>query len=119
MTKDYRQWIVWQKSMLLVEDVYKLTKGFPQNEAYGLSSQVQRSAVSIPSNIAEGYARISKRDQNHFYRISFASSRELETQLEIARRIGYVSEEDFLKNERLLVEVIKMLSKMVFQDINS
>lgn len=112
--KDYRQWIVWQKSMLLVEEVYKATGKFPAHEIYELSSQVQRSAVSIPSNIAEGYARISKRDQNHFYRISFASARELETQLEIAKRLGYISEIDFSEKETLLIEVIKMLSKMVF-----
>ncbi|SRR3989344_4867218 len=112
--KDYRQWIVWQKSMQLVEDIYRTTKEFPTQEIYGLSSQMHRSAISIPSNIAEGYARISKRDQSHFYRISFASARELETQLEIAKRLGYVSEVSFLQNEALLIEVIKMLSKMVF-----
>jgi four helix bundle protein len=112
--KDYRQWIVWQKSMQLVEDIYKTTRQFPPQEVYGLSSQMQRSAISIPSNIAEGYARISKRDQSHFYRISFASARELETQLEIAKRLEYVTEAEFLKNNALLIEVIKMLSKMVF-----
>ncbi|MDO8492780.1 MAG: four helix bundle protein [bacterium] len=112
--KDYRQWIVWQKSMQLVEGVYKLTKVFPQHELHGLASQMQRCAVSIPSNIAEGYARVSKKDQHHFYRISFASSRELETQLEIARRLKYNSEIEIKKNEELLLEVIKMLSKMVF-----
>lgn len=112
--KDYRQWIVWQKSMLLVEEVYKSTKKFPAHEVYGLSSQIQRSAISIPSNIAEGYARISKRDQSHFYRISFASARELETQMEIAKRLGYMPETEFLEKEALLIEVIKMLSKMVF-----
>lgn len=112
--KNYKQWIVWQKSMLLVEEVYKSTKDFPPQEIYGLSSQVQRSAVSIPSNIAEGYARISKRDQIHFYRIAFASARELETQLEIARRLKYIPEVEFLKKEALLIEVIKLLSKMVF-----
>lgn len=112
--KDYKQWIVWQKSMLLVEEVYKATKEFPPQEVYGLSSQVQRSAVSIPSNIAEGYARISKRDQANFYRIAFASARELETQLEIARRLKYIPESEFLKKEALLIEVIKLLSKMVF-----
>lgn len=112
--KDYRQWIVWQKSMSLVEGVYKMTRNFPQQEVYGLTSQIQRSAVSIPSNIAEGYARISKRDQDNFYRIAFASARELETQLEIARRLDYVAKAEFEKLEALLIEVIKLLSKMVF-----
>lgn len=112
--KDYRQWIVWQKSMQLVEDVYGLTRGFPPSEVHRLSSQMRRCVVSIPSNIAEGYARISKRDQNHFYRISFASAREPETQLEIARRLKYVSDSACKEKEALLTEVIKMLSKMVF-----
>ena len=117
--KDYRQWIVWQKSMQLVEDIYRTTKSFPSEEVYGLTSQMRRCAISIPSNIAEGYARISKRDQSYFYRISFASARELETQLEIAKRLQYLSETEFLKNEALLIEVIKMLSRMVFIQIES
>lgn len=112
--KDYREWIVRQRSMQLVEEIYKLTKKFPQYELHGLASQMQRASVSIPSNIAEGYARISKKDQNHFYVISFASSRELETQLEIAKRLKYVSENDIVRSEGLLLEVVKLLSKMVF-----
>jgi four helix bundle protein len=111
--KDYKDWIVWQKSMLLVEDIYMATKNFPTHELHGLTSQIRRCAVSIPSNIAEGYARVSKKDQNHFYRISFASSRELETQIEISKRLKYISEDACLKINSLLVEVIKMLSKMV------
>ena len=113
--KDYRQWIVWQKSMQLVENIYKNTKTFPPHEIYGLTSQMQRCAVSILSNIAEGYARISKKDQTHFYRMAFGSARELETQLEIARRLKYMPETKFLADEALLIEVIKMLSKMVFE----
>ena len=97
-----------------MEDIYKTTKKFPKEELHGLISQMQRCAVSIPSNIAEGYARVSKPDQHHFYRIAFASSRELETQLEIARRLKYASDSAINENQQLLLEVMKMLSKMVF-----
>lgn len=112
--KDYKQWIVWQKSMDLVILIYAATSIFPKNEAFGLTSQMQRAAVSIPSNIAEGYARINSKDKHHFYVISFASSRELETQLEISRRLKYLPDLKFNECSVLLVEVMKMLSKMVF-----
>ena len=112
--KDYREWIVWQRSMELVVSIYEATGKFPKHETLALASQMQRSAVSIPSNIAEGYARISKKDQEHFYRISFASSRELETQLEISRRLNYITEVVATRNNNLLTEVIKLLSRMVF-----
>jgi four helix bundle protein len=111
--KDYKDWIVWQKSMQLVEGVYIHTKNFPVSESHGLTSQIRRSVVSIPSNIAEGYARVSKKDQNHFYRIAYASARELETQIEIAKRLKYLSEEESRILVQILIEVIKMLSKMV------
>lgn len=114
--KDYKEWIVWQKSMELVTTIYKGTEDFPKSELYSLASQMQRSAVSIPSNIAEGYARINAKDKHHFYVISFAFSRELETQLEIARRLKYISESYFNRCSTLLIEVIKLLSKMVFRN---
>jgi four helix bundle protein len=116
--KDYKDWIVWQKSMDLVTLVYTVTNSFPKTELYSLASQMQRAAVSIPSNIAEGYARINSKDKHHFYVISFASSKELETQFEIARRLKYISKMDFARCNALLVEVIKLLSKMVFQKVS-
>ena len=112
--KDYKEWIVWQKAMELVERVYKVTRKFPHQEMYGLTSQMQRAVISIPSNIAEGYARVMKRDKEHFYRISFASARELETQIEISKRLEYVSRDEANFLQDLLLEVIKMLSKMIF-----
>lgn len=112
--KDYKDWVVWQRSMSLVEEIYIITKKFPRAELYGLTSQMTRSAVSIPSNIAEGYGRLSRPDQHNFYRIAFASARELDTQLEIAVRVGYLSKEIARKSQGLLLEVIKLLSKMIF-----
>ena len=101
--------------MDLVTLVYSITGKFPKTELHGLISQMQRSAVSIPSNIAEGYARINSKDKHHFYVISFASSKEFETQLEIARRMKFISEADFTECRMLLIEVVKLLSKMVFK----
>ncbi len=113
--KDHKDWIVWQKSMDLVSEVYKLTKTFPQSEVHGLSSQMQRCAVSIPSNIAEGYRRMSKKDSEHFYKFSFGSAGELETQIEISKRLGYLSSNDAEKASGLLLEVTKLLSSMLFK----
>ena len=104
--------------MDLVELVYKITNKLPKSEIFGLSSQMQRAVISIPSNIAEGYARVMKKDKTYFYRVSFASSRELETQIEISKRLGYVSDKEAVSLQNLLLEVIKMLSKMVFQEKN-
>ncbi|MCC6123370.1 MAG: four helix bundle protein [Pirellulales bacterium] len=87
--KDYRELIVWQKAMDLVEQVYHHTGRFPKEEVYGLSSQLRRAAVSIPSNIAEGNARTTTRDFLHFLSIAYGSIKEVETQILIAERLGY------------------------------
>ena len=88
--KSYRDLKVWQLGVELVTEVYRLTAGFPRNEAYGLSSQIQRAAVLIPSNIAEGHARNSDKEFNHFLGIALGSLAELETQLIIAERLEYI-----------------------------
>ena len=75
---------MWQKPMVLVTEVYKISKEFPNDETYGLTSQIRRCAVSIPSNIAEGYGRNSTNDYIHFLRIATGSLYELQTQMEIA-----------------------------------
>jgi four helix bundle protein len=87
--KDYRDLIVWQKAMDLVESIYLHTRDFPKEEIYGLTSQLRRAAVSIPSNIAEGNARTTTRDFLHFLSIAYGSIKELETQILIAERLGY------------------------------
>ena len=88
--KTYRDLIVWQKSMVLVTEVYKISKEFPNDETYGLTSQIRRCAVSIPSNIAEGYGRNSTNDYIHFLRIATGSLYELQTQMEIALNLHYI-----------------------------
>lgn len=110
---DYEKLVVWQKSMDLVELVYKLTKLFPDSEIYGLSSQMRRCCVSIPSNIAEGSKRGTQKDFKHFLIISFSSGAELETQLRICKRLEYANEKDLLEVSKLIDEVMKMLNKLI------
>src|SRR3989338_754190 len=99
----YRELTVWQKAMEFVVVIYKFTQSFPAQEQYGLTSQMRRAAVSIPSNIAEGSRRRGK-DTRHFFIIAFASGSELETQLEISRRLTY-GDSSLLKDaESLLSE---------------
>ena len=90
--KSYRDLVAWQKARELVKAVYRLTAGFPPGERFGLVSQMDRAAVSIPSNIAEGYGRATTQDYLHFLRIARGSAYELETQLVLAEDLGLCSE---------------------------
>lgn len=98
--------------MELVVEVYKLTKTFPNTELYGLTSQIKRCCVSIPSNIAEGRRWSTRKDYRKFLNIAYGSGSELETQIEIAKRLGYISAESSDKVDKLLEETMKMLNKM-------
>ncbi|MDP3985234.1 MAG: four helix bundle protein [bacterium] len=111
--KSYEQLIVWQKSMDLVTAIYQLTGSFPKEEIYGLSIQMKRSAISIPSNIAEGSRRGTRKDFRHFLLNAFGSGAELETQLKIARRLSFNQNFDFSIAENLLEEVMRMLNKLI------
>ena len=111
--RSHKDLIVWQKAMLLCEQVYLLTEHFPQREIYGLSSQIRRAAVSIPSNIAEGRSRGTTKDFSHFLRIAYGSASELETQLDLARRLELLNEEKLKSSTELLTEVSKMLRAMI------
>ena len=97
--RRYHDLLAWQKAMDLVEDVYKLTRTFPKEEQYGLSSQIRKAAVSVPSNIAEGHCRNGRREFVHHLSIALGSLGEVETQMIIARRLGYA---DTAESERLL-----------------
>lgn len=112
---SYKELFVWQKSISLVVWVYKLTGLFPKNELYGIVMQIRRAAVSIPSNIAEGYGRRSHKEYTRFYSVAYGSALELETQLIIAKQLGFVNEDLFKESESLLTEVIKMLYTMVYK----
>lgn len=113
--KSYKRLIVWQKSVELVKLVYFLTRKFPKSEQFGLVSQMRRSAVSIPSNIAEGFGRKSQKELKQFYSISYGSALELETQLIISKDLKLVSGSLLLQSEKLLIEVIKMLYTLVYK----
>ena len=113
MIQTYKDLIVWQRSMELVVAVYELTEKFPKTEIYGIISQMRRAAVSIPSNIAEGRRRGSKKDFRQFLIIAYGSGAELETQIEIAKRLSFGEKLDYSKADLLLVEVMKMLNKML------
>ncbi|MEK7082466.1 MAG: four helix bundle protein [Patescibacteria group bacterium] len=112
--KSHRDLIVWQRSMDLVIAVYELTDLFPKSEMYGLTIQMRRAAVSIPSNIAEGRRRSSRKDFRHFLLNSFGSGAELETQVEIARRLPFGKKLDYVQVNTLLTEVMRMLNRLIF-----
>ena len=108
--QNYRNLIVWQKAMELVTRVYVMTEKYPKEELYGLVNQTRRSAVSIPSNIAEGSRRGSSKDFRKFVLIAYGSGAELETQVEIAKRLPFGQKLDFSDIEGLLESVMKMLN---------
>jgi len=111
--KTYKDLIVWQKSMCLVTEIYKATKSFPEEEKYGLTSQIRRSAVSVPSNIAEGYGRNSTNDYLRFLQISISSLYEMQTQIEIAYNLKYLSTDKFQHPYDSSREIERMLSSLI------
>ena len=108
---SYHDLIVWQKSMDLAKKVYQLTKTFPKDEIYGLTSQIRRCSVSIPSNIAEGRGRNSDKEFIRFLNISLGSLYELQTQLELALAFQYISNIDEVNNAS--IEIEKMLNALI------
>ena len=110
---SYKELIVWKKSMELVKQIYRLTEKFPKSELFGLTSQMRRSAISIPTNIAEGNLRGTRKDYRHFLITAFGSAGELETHLEIAQMLNYCKNIDLKSTQELLVEILKMLNVMI------
>ena len=111
--KTFRDLIVWQKSVDLVTQIYLASGNFPKSEFYGLISQLRRSAVSIPSNIAEGYGRRSTGDYVRFLQIFVGSLYELQTQLEIAKKLEYLTEFEFNGLYENTREIERMLLSLV------
>lgn len=114
--KSHKDLKVWQESMTLVTQIYKISEDFPKHEIYGLSSQIRRVAVSIPSNIAEGAGRNGENEFTRFLYIALGSLSEVETQLEISQRLGYINDIEsinisvyFIRN--MLSNLIKSLKK--------
>ena len=111
---NFRNLLIWQKSMVLVTKIYTVTNNFPKEEVFGLTSQIKRSAISIPSNIDEGLGRESSKEFLRFLKISIGSLFELQTQLEIAKNIIYLDEETFNN----LYEDTRELERMIVSFTN-
>src|SRR4051812_22037645 len=111
--KEYKKLIVWQKSIELVKLVYEISKDLPKNEEYGLSSQIKRAAVSIPSNIAEANGRNGEGERKHFLGIAQGSAYELETELFLLTELKLVAELKIKPALDLLEEIEKMLASLI------
>jgi four helix bundle protein len=109
----FRDLKVWQAAMNLVEDVYKVTGNFPRDERFGLTAQVRRAAVSIPSNIGEGKRRKREKSFLHHLEIALGSQGEVEVQLEIAKRVGFLNPADYRRLDALTGEVGRMLNGLI------
>ena len=116
---SYKELKVWNKAIDLVEEIYRLVKMLPQEERFALSDQMRRAAVSIPSNIAEGQERGSTKEFKHFIMIAQGSRAELETQIELCRRLGYLSSDNTVKAVSLCDEISRMLRTLVKRLDNS
>ena len=112
LSLNHKNLKVYQKSIELVSDIYALTQKFPSHENFGLTSQLRRSAISIPSNIAEGASRKTEKERKRFYEISRSSLVELDTQIGISINLGYLNKNQITKLEKLANEIFAMLSAM-------
>lgn len=110
--RNHKDLKVWKKSLDLVDNIYRITEFFPNKEIYGLTNQLRRSAVSVPSNIAEGAARSSKKEFIQFLYIALGSLAELETQMIIASRLGYLNTLDSLLNDVKLIQ--RLLNGLIY-----
>lgn len=107
--KSFRELEIWKKGIELVKEIYKMTTVFPKSELYGLTSQMRRCAVSIPSNVAEGFRRRHPKEFKRFLDIALGSSAELETQLVIAKELGYLDND----KESYFIEIIDHIDRMI------
>ncbi len=110
---SYRDLEVWQRSKAFAVSLYKGTHNFPNSEIYSLTNQMRRAAISIPSNIAEGFRRKSKLEKLQFLRIAYGSGAELETQLEISYDLQYLKKEIYGELSKELDEIMRMLNKAI------
>lgn len=110
---NFRELVAWQKAMQLAREVYLLTNSLPANERYGLTSQIQRAVVSIPSNIAEGAGRPTEKELVHFLSFALGSAYELETELLLAGELGYIDTEQSTQINTAVVEVQKLVYSLM------
>jgi four helix bundle protein len=113
MMSNFKELLVWQKSIDFVTEIYKSTDCFPKDEMFGLKSQMRRAAVSIPSNIAEGNSRRGNADYIQFLKISRGSCAEVETQLIISRNLKFLNDEVYFKLNQDIIEISRMLNGLI------
>ena len=111
--KNFTDLNTWKEAHKLVLLIYKLTKGFPREELFGLVNQIRRAVVSITSNIAEGFSRKSYKEKSQFYSMALGSLTEVQDQLIIAKDLKYITEKEFLEAEELIITVSKLLNGLI------
>lgn len=112
--KSFKQLFIWQKGVDIVKEVYRLSRDFPREELYGLTMQMRRAGISIPSNVAEGFKRNHNKEYRQFLHIALGSAAELETQLIVAQELGFLAEE----NLNGLLDKLDHLSRMISSLLN-
>lgn len=117
MIQSYKDLEVWKKSVELTVVIYQITSKFPREELYGITFQIRKAAVAIPSNIAEGRSRSHTKEFIQFLKIAYSSGAELETQLIIANKIGFLSSTDYRILSDMITEIMKMINGL-FQKLN-
>ena len=113
MLKNYKELKVWQKAYRLCLEIYRVTRNFPREEIYGLTSQIRRAAVSVPSNIAEGYGRQTTREYIQSLYIAYGSNCELETQILLSGDLGYIEAQNFERLQREVGDIERMLKALI------
>lgn len=112
---DHKDLIVWQKAILLTQVIYSLTKQFPMDEVFGLTNQIRRAVISVPSNIAEGFNRGSDKEFIYFLRVAKGSAAEVETQLIISKKLNYINDDDVKPALDLYNEIVRMLGTLIIK----
>lgn len=111
--KSFKELRIWQKGIEIVKDVYTLTKKLPKEELYGLTSQMRRSAISIPSNVAEGFKRYHNKEYSQFLYIALGSIGELETQIIIARELKFIADKELIAISEKIDHISRMISSLI------
>ena len=112
---DHKDLIVWQKAILLTQVIYSLTKQFPRDEVFGLTNQIRRAVISVPSNIAEGFNRGSDKEFIYFLKVAKGSAAEVETQLIISKKLNYINDDDVKPALDLYNEIVRMLGTLIIK----
>jgi len=111
--RSFTDLIAWKKAHELALSIYKITSNFPKRETYSLTDQMRRAAVSVPSNIAEGFSRRTKKGKDQFYYTSLGSLTELQSQLVLAKDLNYLNKETFQKTAKITIEISKLVNSLI------